>query len=178
MVTGASRGIGRAAALALAARARISSRSRAPRARSRNSTTRSARCGRARRAPATLVPCDLKDFAALDRLGEAIYRRWGRLDVSSATPACSARSRRCTTSTPSNGTRFSAVNLTANWRLIRALDPLLRASAAGRVVFLTSGAANRAKLRAYWGPYAVSKAGLDALARTYAAETQNTSRSR
>ena len=68
-----------------------------------------------------------------------------------------------------------AVNVTANWRLIRSLDPLLRLSDAGRVAFITSGAASRADLRAYWGPYAVSKAALDALARTYAAETLNTS---
>ena len=68
-----------------------------------------------------------------------------------------------------------AVNVTANWRLIRALDPLLRQSQAGRAAFITSGAASRAELRAYWGPYAVSKAALDALVRTYAAETINTS---
>ena len=68
-----------------------------------------------------------------------------------------------------------AVNVTANWRLIRSLDPLLRLSGAGRVAFITSGAASRADLRAYWGPYAISKAALDALARTYAAETLNTS---
>ena len=68
-----------------------------------------------------------------------------------------------------------AVNVTANWRLIRSLDPLLRRSAAGRVAFITSGVASRAELRAYWGPYATSKAALDALARTYAAETLNTS---
>jgi NAD(P)-dependent dehydrogenase (short-subunit alcohol dehydrogenase family) len=68
-----------------------------------------------------------------------------------------------------------AVNVTANWRLIRSLDPLLRLSDAGRVAFITSGAASRAELHAYWGPYAISKAALDALARTYAAETLNTS---
>ena len=68
-----------------------------------------------------------------------------------------------------------AVNVTANWRLIRSLDPLLRRSAAGRVAFITSSVASRAELRAYWGPYAISKAALDALARTYAAETLNTS---
>ena len=71
-----------------------------------------------------------------------------------------------------------AVNVTANWRLIRSLDPLLRRSPEGRVVFLTSAAASRAELRAYWGPYAASKAALDALARTYAAETVNTSQIR
>ena len=68
-----------------------------------------------------------------------------------------------------------AVNVTANWRLIRSLDPLLRRSVAGRAVFITSGAPSRADLRAYWGPYAMSKAALDAIARTYAAETINTS---
>ena len=65
-----------------------------------------------------------------------------------------------------------AVNVTANWRLIRALDPLLRLSEAGRAVFLTSGAAH--KLRAYWGPYAVAKAALEALVKTYAAELATT----
>jgi NAD(P)-dependent dehydrogenase (short-subunit alcohol dehydrogenase family) len=65
-----------------------------------------------------------------------------------------------------------AVNLTANWRLIRSLDPLLRASDAGRAIFVSSGAAH--KCTAYWGPYSVSKAALEALARTYAAETVET----
>ena len=65
-----------------------------------------------------------------------------------------------------------AVNVTANWRLIRALDPLLQLSDAGRVVFISSGVA--ARPLAYWGPYAVSKAALEALARTYAAETATT----
>ena len=64
------------------------------------------------------------------------------------------------------------VNLTANWRLLRTLDPILRLSAAGRVLFMTSGAAQRC--RAYWGPYSVSKAALEALAKTYAHEVQST----
>src|SRR5947209_7945774 len=68
--------------------------------------------------------------------------------------------------------RQFAVNVTANWRLIRAMDPLLRLSTAGRAVFITSGAAWTA--RAYWGPYAISKAALEVLARTYAAETEST----
>ena len=63
-----------------------------------------------------------------------------------------------------------AVNVTANWRLIRSLDPLLRASGAGRVVFITSGAAHRETMKPFWGPYAVSKAALEAIARTYASE--------
>jgi len=76
---------------------------------------------------------------------------------------------------PKQWEEVMAVNVTANWRLIRALDPLLRQSQAGRAVFVTSGAASRTELLAYWGPYAVSKAALDALVRTYAAETINTS---
>ena len=68
-----------------------------------------------------------------------------------------------------------ATNVTANLRLIRALDPLLRASDAGRVVLLTSGAAHRADLKAYWGPYAITKGAIDTIVRTYAAETANVS---
>jgi NAD(P)-dependent dehydrogenase (short-subunit alcohol dehydrogenase family) len=65
-----------------------------------------------------------------------------------------------------------AINVTANWRLLRTLDPILRLSAAGRVLFLTSGAAQNC--RAYWGPYSVSKAALEALAKTYAHEVAST----
>jgi NAD(P)-dependent dehydrogenase (short-subunit alcohol dehydrogenase family) len=68
-----------------------------------------------------------------------------------------------------------AVNVTANWRLIRSLDPLLRASDAGRAIFISSAAGNRADMKPFWGPYAASKAALDALARTYAAETAKVS---
>jgi NAD(P)-dependent dehydrogenase (short-subunit alcohol dehydrogenase family) len=63
-----------------------------------------------------------------------------------------------------------AVNVTANWRLIRSLDPLLRQSDAGRALFVSSGAARG--VRAYWGIYAVSKAALEMLVRTYAVEVQ------
>ena len=76
---------------------------------------------------------------------------------------------------PKDWNKVMAVNVTANWRLIRSLDPLLRASDAGRALFITSGAAHRARMKPYWGPYAVSKAALEAIARTYAAETENTS---
>jgi NAD(P)-dependent dehydrogenase (short-subunit alcohol dehydrogenase family) len=65
-----------------------------------------------------------------------------------------------------------AVNVTANWRLIRSLDTLLRQSDSGRALFVSSGIARQ--LPAYWGPYAVSKAALEALVKTYAAETVTT----
>ena len=121
--------------------------------RSRNSTTRSGRCGPREPAATTLVPMDLRDFAAIDRLGEALYRRWGRLDAFVGNAGTLwASCPPCTTSTPKTWDDVMAVNVTANWRLIRSLDPLLRRSAAGRVAFITSGVASRAELRAYWGP--------------------------
>ena len=175
LVTGASRGIGRAAALALAkSGAHVVALARTQGA--LEELDDEIRALRPTELEATtLVPMDLRDFAAIDRLGEALYRRWGRLDavvgnagvLGMLTPLCHLD--------PKTWDEAMAVNVTANWRLIRSLDPLLRRSAAGRVAFLTSGAASRAELRAYWGPYAVSKAALDALARIYAAETVNTS---
>ena len=91
---------------------------------------------------------------------------------SSAMPASSASSRRSPHVDQPIWDEVMAVNVTANWRLIRSLDPLLRASDAGRALFVTSGAAH--KCTAYWGPYSVSKAALEALVRTYAAETATT----
>ena len=118
---------------------------------------------------------DLRDFAAIDRLGEALYRRWGRLDAFVGNAGVLGVLSPLGHLDPKTWDEVMAVNVTANWRLVRSLDPLLRRSAAGRVAFMTSGAASRAELRAYWGLYATSKAALDALARTYAAETVNTS---
>ena len=125
--------------------------------------------------PATLVPMDLKDSAAIDRLGEAIYRRWGRLDAFVGNAGLLGVLSPLHHIDPKEWDSVMAVNVTANWRLIRSLDPLLRRSEAGRVVFLSSGAGHRAELRAYWGLYAATKAALDAIGRTYAAETLNTS---
>jgi NAD(P)-dependent dehydrogenase (short-subunit alcohol dehydrogenase family) len=118
---------------------------------------------------------DLRDFAAIDRLGEALYRRWGRLDTFVGNAGALGVLSPLHHVDPREWEDVMAVNVTANWRLIRSLDPLLRRSRSGRVAFITSGAASRAELRAYWGPYATSKAALDAIARTYAAETLNTS---
>ena len=87
-------------------------------------------------------------------------------------PACWARCRRFRMSNRKTGTTIIAVNVTANWQLIRTMDPLLQASPAGRAVFITSGLGYLG--RAYWGPYAASKAALDALVRIYAAETATT----
>jgi NAD(P)-dependent dehydrogenase (short-subunit alcohol dehydrogenase family) len=168
LVTGASRGIGRAAALALAASgAHVVALARTQGALEELDDQIRALPG-VEPGATTLVPMDLRDFAAIDRLGEALHRRWGRLDaLGLLTPLHHLD--------PKTWDDVMAVNVTANWRLIRSLDPLLRRSAAGRVAFITSGAGSTAELRAYWGAYAVSKAALDALARTYAAETRNTS---
>ena len=175
LVTGASRGIGRAAALALAA----AGCHVVALARTQGGLEELDDEIRALRpdveTPATLAPCDLRDFPALDRLGEALHKRWGRLDVLVAAAGVLGPLSPLHHVDPKAWDEILAINVTANWRLIRALDPLLRQSPAGRVAFLTSAAASRAELRAYWGPYAVSKAAVDALARTYAAETVNTS---
>jgi NAD(P)-dependent dehydrogenase (short-subunit alcohol dehydrogenase family) len=140
LVTGASRGIGRAAAVALASSGALDDEIRALRPTEPCATT--------------LVPMDLRDFAAIDRLGEALYRRWGRLDAFVGNAGVLGVLSPLHHLDPKTWDEVIAINVTANWRLIRSLDPLLRRSAAGRVAFITSGAASRAELRAYWGPYA------------------------
>lgn len=121
---------------------------------------------------ATLVPLDLKDHAGIDRLGAALYERWGRLDVLLANAGILGQLSPLGHVDPKVWDEAMAINVTANWRLIRSLDPLLRRSDAGRAIFLTSAASYRC--RPFWGPYSVSKAALEALARTYAAETEKT----
>jgi NAD(P)-dependent dehydrogenase (short-subunit alcohol dehydrogenase family) len=165
LVTGASRGIGLATALALG---RMGAHIIA--------TGRSTRLLEALDdmlvgeglERATLTPFNLRDFPAIDRLGQAIFERWGKLDILVGNAGQLGQLGPIGHVKPDAWTELLEVNLTANWRLIRSLDPLLRISDAGRAVFLTSGAA-RAE-RAYWGPYAVTKAALDALVKSYAAE--------
>ena len=123
-------------------------------------------------ANATLVPLDLTDLPAIDRLGAALFDRFGRLDVlvgnagmlGSLTPLAHTK--------PESWDKVLAVNLTANWRLIRSMDALLRASDAGRVIFVTDRAASAP--RAYWGAYAIAKAALESMAGIYAAEVEGT----
>ncbi len=118
---------------------------------------------------ATLIPLDLADGKAIDALGPSLYERFGRLDVLVGNAAILGRLTPLTHIPSEHWERALAVNVTANWRLIRTLDPLLRRSDAGRVIFVTSGVARSA--RAYWAPYSVSKAALETLAKTYANET-------
>jgi NAD(P)-dependent dehydrogenase (short-subunit alcohol dehydrogenase family) len=168
LVTGASRGIGRAVALELArAGAHVIALARIQGALEELDDTIRAESGEA-----TLVPCDLKDFAGLDRLGATIYERWKKLDIFIGNGGILGPLTPLAHVEPAQWDEVLAVNVTANWRLMRSLDLPLRASDAGRVVLVTSGAGHRTEMRPYWGPYAVSKAALDALGRTYAAETE------
>jgi NAD(P)-dependent dehydrogenase (short-subunit alcohol dehydrogenase family) len=168
VVTGASRGIGRAAALALAeAGAHIIALARTQGALEQLDDEIRAKAG-----SATLVPVNLKDLDAIDRLGAAIYERWGKLDILLGNAGILGELAPITHVDQPVWDEVMAVNVTANYRLIRSLDPLLRASDAGRAIFVTSGAAH--KCRAYWGVYSISKAALEALVRTYAAETVTT----
>lgn len=167
LVTGASRGIGRAAALALAeAGAHVICL-----ARTTGALEELDDAIRAKGGSASLVPCDLKDYDALDRLGATIYERWGKLDVLVANAGVLGPLSPLGHVDIKAFDTVMAVNVTANWRLIRSLDALLVASDAGRAIFISSAAAYKA--RAYWGPYAASKAALEVLARTYADETSN-----
>ncbi len=170
LVTGASRGIGRALALELARNgAHVIALARSQGALADLDDAIGSFGG-----GATLVPCDVTDFEALDRLGAALHERWGKLDILIGNAGLLGPLTPLAHVEPKDWDRILAVNLTANWRLIRSLDPLLRAAPAGRVVLLSSAAV----VRPYWGPYAISKAALDTLARTYAAETLTTSQVR
>jgi NAD(P)-dependent dehydrogenase (short-subunit alcohol dehydrogenase family) len=118
--------------------------------------------------PATLLPLDLRELDKIDQMGAAIRQRFGRLDVLVANAAVLGKLSPLGHLDPKTWDEVMAVNLTANWRLIRALDPLLRLSEAGRALFLTCAAAR--DLIAYWGAYAASKAALEAMVRIYARE--------
>lgn len=167
LVTGASRGVGRAISLELARQgAHIVAL-----ARTQGALEELDDDIRALGGQTTLVPCDVTDFDALDRLGAALFERWGKLDIFVGNAGVLGPLSPLAHVDVKDWNRVVAVNVTANWRLIRSLDPLLRASGAGRVLFVTSGAAHKAK--PFWGPYAISKAALDAMARTYAAEVEN-----
>lgn len=168
LVTGASRGIGRAAAKALAGEgAHVILVARTVGALEEvDDEIRSAG------GSATLVPLDIRDFAALDRLGATIFERWGKIDALLGNAGVLGSLSPLTHLDPKPFAECLDVNVTANWRLIRSLDPLLRKSDAGRALFLTSGAAH--KFRAYWGAYAMSKAALETIVYTYAAECGGT----
>ena len=120
----------------------------------------------------TLVPLDLADMAGIDRLGGAIHERWGKLDVMVANAGVLGVLGPIGHIEAKVFDKVMLLNVNAVWRLMRTTDPLLRLSDAGRAILMSSGAAHSA--RAFWGPYAASKAALEALARSGADETKNT----
>jgi NAD(P)-dependent dehydrogenase (short-subunit alcohol dehydrogenase family) len=121
---------------------------------------------------ATLVPLDMKDMDGIARLALALNERYGKLDVLVGNAGVLGPLSPLDHVEPKYFDDALTVNIKANWQLIRTMDALLKRSPAGRAVFLTSSVAYKG--RAYWGPYAASKAALDALVRTYAAECANT----
>ena len=168
LVTGASRGIGRAMALALAKRgAHVVAL-----ARTTGGLEELDDAIKKSGGSASLVPLDLRKPEGIDKLGAIVFERWKKLDILVGNAGVLGRLSPLGHIEPRVWDEVMAVNVTANWRLIRSFDPLLRQSDAGRAVFVTSAAAF--KLLAYWGPYSVSKAALEALVKTYAAETVKT----
>ncbi|WP_174801224.1 SDR family NAD(P)-dependent oxidoreductase [Martelella limonii] len=121
---------------------------------------------------ATLVPMDLSDMGAIDRLGGSIFARWGKLDILVANAGVLGVISPLAHVEAKVFEKVMTVNVTATWRLIRSLEPLLLQSDAGRAVLLSSGVAHTC--RPFWGPYAASKAAVEAMARTWAGETAHT----
>lgn len=168
MITGASRGIGAAVArrfaeegahLILVARTQGALEELDDEFRNRGTET-------------TLVPADLTDFEVIDKMGAAVFERFKRLDILVGNAGMLGTLSPVGHIDPKTWDQVMAINVTANWRLIRSFDPLLRASDAGRAIFVTSGAARN--LRPYWGSYAVSKAALEAMVKVYAKEVEKT----
>jgi len=168
LITGASRGLGKAIALAYAgegAHVLLLARSLTTLGRVDDEI-------KAAGGTASLIPLDLADGPAIDALGPSLYERFDRLDILVGNAAILGALSPLPHIASAHWEKVLAVNLTANWRLIRTLDPLLRRSDAGRAIFVTSSVARSA--RAYWAPYSVSKAALETLAKTYANETSGT----
>jgi NAD(P)-dependent dehydrogenase (short-subunit alcohol dehydrogenase family) len=169
LVTGASRGIGRAVVRLLADQgAEIVAIARTQGALEELDDEVRAAGGR----PLVLVPEDLRQPGLIDKVAAAIFQRWNRLDILIGNAgAIGGGLSPVAHHAPDDWDEAFAVNLTANWRLIRACDPLLRMAPAGRAVFTTSGAAHGTQ--PFWGPYAASKAALETTVLTWAAEVAN-----
>lgn len=169
LVTGASRGIGRAVAL------RYGKEGAQVIAFSRTTGALEELDDEIRKAgglPAVLINESLTDFDKIDQTGAALYQRFGKLDVLVGNAAMLGQLSPIGHYTPKMWTDIFNLNVHANWRLLRAMDPLLRQSAAGRAIFVTSSVARRPVM--YWGPYAASKAALEQMVKVYAAEVAHT----
>ena len=169
LVTGASRGIGEAVAKRFAAEgAHVIAVARTQSALERLDDAIHDAGG-----TVTLVPLDLRDFDQIDHLGGVIAERWGKLDILVGNAGILGTLSPVGHIKPKVWQEVMDVNVTANYRLIRSFDALLRASDAGRAMFVTSGVAQSAA-PAYWGAYATSKSALEMLVKTYAAEMEKT----
>lgn len=168
LITGASRGIGAAVALGLAKTgAHV-----VLLARTVGGLEETDDAIRAAGGNATLMPQDIRDFDKIDMLGPLLAERFGRLDIFVGNAGVLGTLTPLGHMQAGEWQKVMDTNLNANFRLIRTLDPMLRASDAGRAVFTSSGLAE--KVLAYWGAYSTSKAGLNMLGRMYAAETEKT----
>ncbi|MSO72073.1 MAG: SDR family NAD(P)-dependent oxidoreductase [Rhodospirillaceae bacterium] len=170
LVTGASRGLGRAVALRFAEEgAHVVAFARTQGALEELDDAIRKISG----SPATLIAENLTDFDKIDRVGAALHGRFGKLDILVGAAATLGQLSPLGHYSPKMWNDIFNLNVHANWRLIRALDPLLRLSNAGRAVFVTSGVARDPRM--YWGPYAASKAALEQMVKIYAAEVAHTS---
>ncbi len=166
LVTGASRGLGRAVAIELAragAHLVITARSQGGREETDDLI-------RAAGGQATLLPLDLENGEALDALGPSLFERFRRLDILVHCAASLGRLTPAPHILPKDWADVVAVNLASTWRLIRSCGPLLAIAEAGRAVFVTDDPA--ATPRAYWGAYGATKAGAANLVRAWAAEIE------
>ncbi len=170
LVTGASRGLGRAVALRFAQEgAHIVAFARTQGALEELDDAIRKVSGES----ATLIAESLTDFDKIDQVGAALHARFGKLDILVGAAATLGQLSPIGHYKPKMWNDIFDLNVHANWRLIRALDPLLRLSDAGRAMFVTSGVAHDPRM--YWGPYAASKAALEQMVRIYAAEVAHTS---
>lgn len=128
---------------------------------------------RASGGQATLMPLDLMRLDEVDKIGPTIFERFGRLDIFVGNAGLLGTLGPITQISNREYQHVLETNLSANFRLIKTLDPLLKASPAGRVIFVSTGA-GVVEGRAYWGTYSLSKAALESMARVYAAETEKT----
>lgn len=168
LITGASRGIGAAVAKRLAAEGAQAILA----ARTVGGLEEVDDAIKAAGGQATLCPLDLKDHDKIDALAASVAERFGRLDILVGNAAMLGMLMPVAHAKPEMWRNVMDVNCLANWRLLRAFDPLLRASGAGRAIFVTSGITQG--IFPYWGAYAASKAALETLVKTYAAEVAGT----
>lgn len=169
LVTGASRGLGRAVALRFAQEgAHVIAFARTQGGLEELDDEIQKVTG----SPATLIAESLTDFDKIDQVGAALYARYGKLDILVGAAAMLGQLSPLGHYKPKMWTEVFDLNVHANWRLIRSFDPLLRASDAGRAIFVSSRVAIDPRM--YWGPYAVSKAALEQMVKIYAAEMAHT----